>query len=510
MAAKASTDTCCLTLPLLVEKWQSDRLEKRFEIARQIYNTLLRFELKKLERLKQTNEYREIIEKIQSLEPSSNNDAARKALFRELDALRKNAGFSEYSFKSDIKDFYKHFNENIGSNVAVHGIAPQVWQAFDRLFYGNGKAIHFKKRGDIHSLRGYSVAGKSGGVEIICRDTFIEWKGLKLRIKQDPSNDYETEMLEKRVKYCRIVKRQGKNKVRWYVQLILEGKPAVKRDKTAGAPKHPIGQGAVGIDIGPQTIAYAAKQESALLELADRVRNIEREKRILLRKLDRSRRATNPDNYNEDGTIRAGKKLIWHKSNRYLRCQKELAYVQRQQAEIRKIQHNELANHLLSLGDRFFVENMDWPALTHRSKKTEISEKTGKYKKKKRFGKSVGNKAPALLIELLNQKLLSRNKPGVIKVPTNLKASQYNHISDTYQKKELSQRWNEMPDGRRIQRDLYSAFLLQHLNEAHNGFDRTALQQDYEAFLTLHDQAIDDLRRAPKTIASMGVVRTKS
>ncbi len=38
--AKATTDTCCLTLPLKLEKWHADRLEKRLEIARQIYNTL--------------------------------------------------------------------------------------------------------------------------------------------------------------------------------------------------------------------------------------------------------------------------------------------------------------------------------------------------------------------------------------------------------------------------------------------------------------------------------------
>lgn len=46
--AKCSTDTCCLTLPLRLEKWQEDRLAKRFEIARQIYNTMVRAELKKL------------------------------------------------------------------------------------------------------------------------------------------------------------------------------------------------------------------------------------------------------------------------------------------------------------------------------------------------------------------------------------------------------------------------------------------------------------------------------
>ena len=45
---KSSTDTCCLTLPLKLEKWQEDRLAKRFEIARQLYNTLVHAELKRL------------------------------------------------------------------------------------------------------------------------------------------------------------------------------------------------------------------------------------------------------------------------------------------------------------------------------------------------------------------------------------------------------------------------------------------------------------------------------
>lgn len=49
--ARSTTPTCCLTLPLRLEKWQEDKLDKRFEIARQIYNTLLRAERKKLRQL---------------------------------------------------------------------------------------------------------------------------------------------------------------------------------------------------------------------------------------------------------------------------------------------------------------------------------------------------------------------------------------------------------------------------------------------------------------------------
>ena len=226
--------------------------------------------------------------------------------------------------------------------------------------------------------------------------------------------------------------------------------------------------------------------------------------------MDRSRRATNPENYAPDGTIKRGVKLTRNKSKRYLNTQRELANLQRRQAEIRKQQHNALANHLLSLGDRFYVEDMEWPSLTHRAKKTEISEKTGRYKRKKRFGKSVGNKAPATLISMLDLKLKSHGYDGVIKVATSVKASQYNHLTDEYHKKELSERWNHMPDGKRIQRDLYSAFLLQHMNRENSGFDKEALHHDYPQFIILHDQCIEDLKKATKTLASMGIARRAS
>lgn len=71
--------------------------------------------------------------------------------------------------------------------------------------------------------------------------------------------------------------------------------------------RHPSGTGKVGLDIGPSTIAIVSHQDVKLLELADRVHDIEKQKQLLLRKMDRSRRATNIDNYNKDGTIKKSK-----------------------------------------------------------------------------------------------------------------------------------------------------------------------------------------------------------
>ena len=74
---KSNTDTCCLTLPLKLEKWQEDRLAKRFEIARQIYNTMVHAELKKLRNIENSQPYRQIQKQIEALNWKNQNDKAR-------------------------------------------------------------------------------------------------------------------------------------------------------------------------------------------------------------------------------------------------------------------------------------------------------------------------------------------------------------------------------------------------------------------------------------------------
>ena len=47
-----------------------------------------------------------------------------------------------------------------------------------------------------------------------------------------------------------------------------------------------------------------------------------------------------------------------------------------------------------------------------------------------------------------------------------LKNSQYDHTTDDFEKKKLSERWHVFRDGRgRVQRDVYSAFLARHAEE---------------------------------------------
>ena len=57
----------------------------------------------------------------------------------------------------------------------------------------------------------------------------------------------------------------------------------------------------------------------------------------------------------------------------------------RKEADIRKYQHECLANKIISLGDKIYVENMNFQGLQKRAKKKK-NEK-GKFKKEKKVWK---------------------------------------------------------------------------------------------------------------------------
>ncbi len=117
--------------------------------------------------------------------------------------------------------------------------------------------------------------------------------------------------LNSKVKYVRLVLRKISGKNRFYAQLVCQGKPFIK-------PKNILGQGDVGIDIGPSTIAVVADTESRLQQFANKLEFDAQKVRKLQRKMERSRRATNSDNYSPNGTVKKGKNK-WISSNYYLK-----------------------------------------------------------------------------------------------------------------------------------------------------------------------------------------------
>src|SRR5690625_2593362 len=133
-----------------------------------------------------------------------------------------------------------------------------------------------------------------------------------------------------------------------------------------------------------------------------------------------------PDNYNEDGTIKCGVKLEWHFSKRYLRLKTIRKDLHRKIAVKRKQSHEILANHVHSLGSDIRVETISVQGLKRRGRKTTRNKKNGKINKKKRYGKVIANRAPAMLIEIIDRKL--HYQGGKIKKSTLPKSKQVSSI----------------------------------------------------------------------------------
>ena len=132
---------------------------------------------------------------------------------------------------------------------------------------------------------------------------------------------------------------------------------------------------------------------------------------------------------------------------------------------------------------------------THPFEDIEVKQKDGtvkviqKYKRKKRFGRSINRRAPARF--LLELKRKAEAVGGVYaEIDTKeFKASQYNHVTDTYEKIPLSQREKEIGN-RKVQRDLYSAFLIRNADLDFKHPDREKCEYEFEYFANLQDQLI--------------------
>lgn len=309
-------------------------------------------------------------------------------------------------------------------------------------------------------------------------------------IKPKANDQHAHLALLDQTKYVRLLKRDIRGKVHYFAQLIQEGFPPVKSKRKIAndATKR------VGIDIGTSTIAISSESRVELRELAPQCLVDEAELRRIERKMDRSKRATNPDHFNENGTVKQGRKT-WHASKRFMKLAKKRKEHYRKAAVHRKISHEILANDILALGSDIRVETMRFQSLQKRSKQTTRNRENGKINHKKRFGKSIAHRGPAMVLTIIDRKL-SYQERSLKKIDTYaVKASQFNHLTGEYTKKQLKERWNDF-EGIRIQRDLYSAFLIGNTTEKLNAVDVKLCQTHWKNFVEMHNREMACLKQS--------------
>lgn len=516
-------------------------LNQTFEHARIVRNTALGGAKKRYDQMVRTKKYKGIkkayrkiclrMEKTKSGVVRKLLEQEKKQLSTKLNDLTIEYGITFEYVRKQAEQLQKRFSK--AHSVVALTMAERAWGGMERLLYGDAEKVTFYPKDKLRSIEGkqnnrcmmikvdkeenfyLSFSGEHFPLLMKRNDLFIQ-ETLTLAndyIKDGHEIDWENIQNFKggkplvstyRIKYNRIVRKVIRGKLRFFVQIVLEGLPVVKRKKD-GSFRHSLGTGRLGTDIGTQSVALVTENYIELKNLAERTsRSRERVLVNLQRALERSRRANNPDNYNSNGTVKKGKKR-WVYSKRYKKKQLKLQNLHRILAENRKYAHNQDINTIRSKCDHAFVEMMNFQGLQKRAKETTVNEKTGKINKKKRYGKSILNRCPAYYVKQMKYRF-EMTGGQVEKVNTwSFKASQYDHMLDDVNKKQLSKRWHVFEDGMEIQRDLYSAFLLYCSNETVTKPNKTMCDKEFKTFKDLHDQFIINVQLQKKCIKNSGI-----
>lgn len=520
MSVEPSTHSV-LTLKLKLRPFQEHMIEKRLEVARKLYNSLLGLELKKYRALQRTEEYRTIQSEIDAvldeyseesqdeINPDEDAPEIRRKLRPEYradprckEALKKRSTFMRdhgylgaYSFQKDLaplKNYYETMrvdgkqkrHAKIGAQV-LNELAISAWAAMSgHIFKGN--KVRFLRKGELNSL-----SSSNATTPMTLQNGVFSWHGLTCPVIIDPKDIYAAGMLQKEPAFYRVVRKTENMKNNYYLQIVLKGAPERKRHTQTGNFKHAISPDAIGIDVGLSCVAVVSDTRIALFPLAPHAQSLTEKKEKLQEFLSRSRFENNPHRFHANGTIRKlprnSKDRFWVSSTAYRKTKAEIREMDRYCAAIRKDDHGYLANYILSLGSKITMEKIDFRSLAKRAEETEMTP-SGRIKSKKRGGKSITNRAPAMLVSKLEQKARDFAGESIRFVdPKLVKVSKYDHTAQKYfDKRPFDGDITILSNGDRVQTHLYNAFLITCLSC--DTIHQECCQRKYPAFRRLHDQ----------------------
>ena len=493
------------TIPLIVNTKDSFLLQRVFKQVKECYNAIQNNMLKQYQYITSSNNYK-----------NANIKEQKKILKNYTIPIKMNRGgilekkiFDKYGVISVLAGRYGKYYPLLNSQN-TKAIANNCYNAWDAFIFGDGKNIHLKKDTDILSLQTSVSNGFLIGMNFNLDNNIIQVKvnkhilDLQLKFNNTQYDSYVQQQINNKEYVCvSIISKPIRNTIKYELHLTLKGVPYNKARK--------LGVGKVGVDIGTSSVtSYGTNLDMSKLS-NDELLKLSKQIRRLNRKLDRSRRIMNPLNYNEDGTIKEGDDLIWKTSNNYITLSNKKKNLFRKAIIQRKTHHLKLANSLLALGDEFNIEKNNIKSWSEKPKKTVINEKTGKFKSKKRFGKSVLHNAPSEFLNTLKFKVLSLGGK-VNDVSTKLSATQFDFTSNEFKKHKLNERKVQLSNNNFHTRDAIAAFNLKHIkenivNEKNiNNYDIEKMNEDYVNFCKHEKEEIQKHMIGEKlTTHSMGI-----
>jgi hypothetical protein len=333
-----------------------------------------------------------------------------------------------------------------------------AYRALNRVSLGQAKRVRFKSKS--RGLASIENKRNDTGMRFVLEPAaqrqrgFLLWHDDRLAALIDWDDPVVAHGLGHEIKYARLVQRRASSPFakgadakgfRYFVQLVLKG-------ATMQKPEHTVGADTIGLDLGPASIAIVPREaEARLVPLCAELRPDAQSIRRLQRRMDRQRRAANPEHYDDQGRPKKRGKGAprWKESRGYQASRRRKATKERRLAAHRKSLHGQLVHQIVRVGNTIITEKISYKGW------------------QKRYGRSMGQCAPGMLIDHL-RRTVAKTGGTLHEVPTrSTKLSQFCHGCGEVVPKPLSQRWHQCPCGiGPVQRDLYAAFLAAYLDPA--------------------------------------------
>ena len=257
--------------------------------------------------------------------------------------------------------------------------AEAVWQGVEACLYSNGKTIHTSDYGHFPALiakqinRCIILKVKDGALQFKfgsmvfgakINDTFqqeeanavIHYLTNQSQIDKaaiDIYKDKGTCISTYRPCYVSLVPKIIRGKQRIYIHICIEGKPKDKLDKN-GQPRHTLGKGNVGVDLGPRSIAVTHK-DGVLLE---NIRYVGKNPEDVKADIANLQSAINK-------SINANNGI----SNNCKKKKKQLKDLRRKKSINSHLGINNMVHQLRSFGDTLIIEGNNASALAKRAKR---------------------------------------------------------------------------------------------------------------------------------------------
>jgi putative transposase len=400
----------------------------------------------------------------------------RRAAFRSVETAHGFTADAAQSFASSLRRSWvrEHLLAQETQNLGARAFdAVRQWHVGRKgkpRFKSTKRGLHSLSAKDGHgALRpktdeAGALVGLQWGAGFVVPIVPSAASGRRGKEQQAELAEIEALIAAGKVLSTRIVRTVINGRDTYRLQLVCDGRPT---------RRHPVGDGQVSFDLGPSQIAVAVSRAdgswSGWVEpLADAIRLDTMRLRRTQRHLDRQHRAGSPECFDRDGVHRTGR-CVWQRSAAAQQTAIRVAELHRRLAEHRKSLHGALGNRLLGHGTDIACERLDYVSW------------------QKNFPRSVRDRAPGLLVDMLRRKAESAGGQQLYEYNPRTTALSQTCLCGNRKKKPLSQRVHRCECGIREDRDLFSAYLGLHVRTEVDGVDRLDLQAAQRGWLHHHD-----------------------